>query len=63
MCPANIQGSTNEEKKENGYSAMVLFCVCVCVGFFCGFFFGGGAMLGFCYCVKAFVGSRACRLQ
>ena len=31
MCPANIQGSTNEEKKENGYSAMVLFCVCVCV--------------------------------
>lgn len=42
MCPANIQGSTNEEKKENGYSAMVLFCVCVCVGFFCGFFLGGG---------------------
>lgn len=23
MCPVNIQGSTNEEKKENGYSAMV----------------------------------------
>ena len=29
MCPANIQGSTNEEKKENGYSAMVLFFVFV----------------------------------
>ena len=25
MCPANIQGSTNEEKKENGYLAM-FFC-------------------------------------
>ena len=31
MCPANIQGSTNEEKKENGYSAMVLFFVFVFV--------------------------------
>ena len=27
MCPVNIQGSTNEEKKENGYSAMVLVFV------------------------------------
>ena len=48
MCPANIQGSTNEEKKENGYSAMVLFCVCVCVCVFCFFFFGHAGFLLLC---------------
>lgn len=47
-----------KEKKENGYSCYgFVLCVCVWVGFFCGFFFlGGGGHAGFLLLCEGFRG-------